>query len=64
MNIPDILNGKYSDALIVVSVFFVKGVDTIRENQSLVKEPTIEVTAFVCIAQYKIVNLREVVEEH
>ena len=64
MNIPDILNGKYSDVLIVVSVFFVKGVDTIRENQSLVKEPTIESTAFVSIAQYKIVNLREVVEEH
>ena len=61
---PDIVNGKYSDAPIVELVFVIKGVDAIRENQSLVKEPTIEVTAFVCIAQYKVVNLWEIVEEH
>ena len=45
-------------------IFIVEGVDTMWEDQSPVKEPAIEITAFVSIAHHKIVHLGEVVEEH
>ena len=63
MNIPDIY-GHYRDAPPEELIFFVQGVDIIREDQSPVKEPTVESSAFVSIAHHKIVHLGEVVEEH
>jgi len=64
VNTPEMVNDKYSDAPEEEFVFVAKGVDSMREKQMLIKEPTVENSAIVYIAQYKVVHLREVVEEH
>jgi len=58
------VNDPYSNAPEEEFVSIVKRVDSVRENQSLVKEPTVESAASVCVAQYKVVHIREVMEEH
>lgn len=60
----DMENGKFNNVPKVELISVVVRVETVRQRQTLVKEPTIERTTFVEIAEYKISGVREVVKEH
>lgn len=57
-------NSKYSDVPKIILVAVVKGIETTRQRQIFVKEPAVEIAAFVGIPHYEIVQIRKIMEEH
>lgn len=64
MNTHGTENGKYNNVPKIILVAVVKGIEATRQRQIFVKEPAVEITAFVGIARYEIVHVRKIMEEH
>ena len=64
MNTPGTKNSEYNDVPKIILVAVVKGIEAARQRQIFVKEPAVEIAAFVGIPHYEIVHVRKIMEEH